>query len=102
MLDREREVVDAFAQAVAAVRPDLGAARLQKPLAMLLFGMMNWMFTWLRPGGALSHAEMMPIVAELFFGGLAAVEPPTRRARPGTAATADNAATAAVAACRPR
>jgi TetR/AcrR family transcriptional regulator len=81
VLDREREVVDAFAQALAAARPDLAAARLQKPLTMLLFGMMNWMFTWLRPGGELSHAEMMPIVSDLFFGGLAAVAPPAKPAR---------------------
>ena len=73
VLDGEREVVEAFARAIAAVRPDLGAARLQKPLTMLLFGMMNWMFTWLRPGGPLSHADMTPIVSDLFLGGLAAV-----------------------------
>ena len=40
---------------------------------MLLFGMMNWMFTWLKPRGALTHAEMAPVVADLFFGGLGAV-----------------------------
>ena len=49
---------------------------------MLLFGMMNWMFTWLRPGGALSHADMAPVVADLFFGGLAAVRAPARASRP--------------------
>ena len=76
VLDGEREVVDAFAQAIAAARPDLGSARLQKPLTMLLFGMMNWMFTWLRPGGPLTHAEMTPVVVDLFFGGLPAVRVP--------------------------
>ena len=50
------------------------------PLAMLLFGMINWMFTWLQPGGALTHAAMAPIVADLFRGGLSAVNVP-RRAR---------------------
>ena len=43
---------------------------------MLLFGMMNWMFTWLRPDGSLTHADMAPVVADLFFGGLAAVAAP--------------------------
>ena len=76
VLDSEREVVDAFARAVVAVRPDLGAARLQKPLTMLLFGMMNWMFTWLRPGGTLTHADMTPVVTDLFVGGLPAVRAP--------------------------
>ncbi len=74
VLDRERNVVDAFAGALAATRPDLAATQLQKPLAMLLFGMMNWMFTWLRPGGTLTHDNMAPIVADLFLGGLAAIE----------------------------
>jgi TetR/AcrR family transcriptional regulator len=76
VLDAEREVVEAFAQAIAAARPDLGARSLHKPLTMLLFGMMNWMFTWLRPDGELTHADMTPVVADLFFGGLGAVRAP--------------------------
>ena len=78
VLDAEREVVEAFAQAIAAARPDLGARKLHKPLTMLLFGMMNWMFTWLRPDGELTHADMTPVVADLFFGGLGAVRAPRR------------------------
>lgn len=76
ILGREREVVAAFAQVVGAVRPDLQAAALATPLTMLLFGMINWMFTWLRPDGALTHETMAPIVADLFLGGLAAVRSP--------------------------
>jgi AcrR family transcriptional regulator len=75
ILGHEREVVAAFARVVGAIRPDLREAALAKPLTMLLFGMINWMFTWLRPGGGLDHATMAPIVADLFFGGLAAVQP---------------------------
>ena len=71
----ERAVVRAFANAILALRPELAADKLQTPLTMLLFGMMNWMFTWLQPGGALSHADMAPIVADLFFGGIGAVRP---------------------------
>ena len=42
---------------------------------MLLFGMINWMFTWLKPRGRrLTHADMAPIVCDLFFGGLGAVQ----------------------------
>jgi TetR/AcrR family transcriptional regulator len=88
ILDGEREVVEAFARAVAAARPDLGAAGLQKPLTMLLFGMMNWMFTWLRPSGALAHADMTPVVADLFFGGLPAVRLPPRLAGAGAVGAA--------------
>jgi TetR/AcrR family transcriptional regulator len=76
ILGREREVVAAFAAVVGAIRPDLQAAALSKPLTMLLFGMINWTFTWLRPGAALDHAALAPIVAALFIGGLAAVQTP--------------------------
>ena len=75
----QRQVVAAFADAVAAARPALRTADLAKPLAMLLFGMMNWLFTWLQPSGRLTHAALAPMVADLFFGGLHAVriEPAT-------------------------
>ena len=75
ILDTEREVVAGFARAVAAVRPELQNAALAKPMAMLLFGMINWMFTWMRPDGTLDHDAMAPVVADLFVGGLAAVDP---------------------------
>jgi AcrR family transcriptional regulator len=76
VLEGQRQVVAAFARAVAAVRPGAAEVALHKPLTMLLFGMINWMFTWLQPGGAFSHAEMAPVVADLFLGGLAAVRLP--------------------------
>jgi AcrR family transcriptional regulator len=79
VLDGQRRVVAAFADAVAALRPDLAAARLHKPLAMLLFGMINWTFTWLHAGGVLSHETLAPVVVELFFGGLPAVSVPAPR-----------------------
>ena len=73
VLGGQREVVAAFAEAIAQARPELRTTELHKPVTMLLFGMMNWMFTWLQPGGKLTHAAMAPIVADLFFGGLHAV-----------------------------
>lgn len=74
ILDTERAVVTGFAQAVGELRPDLERAALTKALAMLLFGMINWMFTWLKPKGALGYDDMAPMVADLFFGGLPAVK----------------------------
>ena len=76
VLDVQRNVVAAFAEAISAVRPELRETELLKPLTMLLFGMMNWMFTWLQPGGPLTHRAMAPVVADLFFGGLPAVHAP--------------------------
>ena len=78
VLNKEREVVAGFARAVVALRPDLKRAKLAKPLTMLLFGMINWMFTWLKPGGELDHETIAPIVADLFLRGLPSVKLPRK------------------------
>lgn len=69
----ERKVVEAMAQAMIGVRPELEASRMAKPLTMLLFGMINWMFMWLKPDGELTHERMAVVVADLLFGGIGAV-----------------------------
>lgn len=76
VLGKEREVVAGFARTVAALRPELEQVALSKPLTMLLFGMVNWMFMWMKPDGKLDHDAMAVVVADLFVGGLAAVKPP--------------------------
>jgi AcrR family transcriptional regulator len=73
ILDKERDVVAGFAAAVLALRPDLKPAALGTPMTMLLFGMINWMFTWMKPEGALDYEALAPMVADLFLGGLPAV-----------------------------
>lgn len=76
VLDGQRRVVAAFAETIAAARPDLDGRPVAGALAMLLFGMMNWTFTWLRAAGPLSHEAVARMVSELFFGGLPAVRAP--------------------------
>ena len=76
VLDGQRRVVAAFADAIAAARPELAARPMAGALAMLLFGMMNWTFTWLRAAGPLSHEAVAEMVCDLFFGGLPAVRVP--------------------------
>jgi AcrR family transcriptional regulator len=80
ILAKEREMVAAFARVVAALRPDLQQAAMSKPLTMLLFGMVNWMFTWMKPQGRLAYDDMAPVVTDLFLGGLQAVQAPLRTA----------------------
>lgn len=79
VVSAEKRVVAAFASTIARVRPDLKARG--TPLAMLLLGMINWTFTWLKPGGTLTHADLAPMVVQLFFGGLPAVEAAATRRR---------------------
>jgi len=81
VLDKEREVVAGFARAVSALRPGAPSDDLAKPLTMLLFGMINWMFTWMKPGGQLDHASIAPVVADLFLGGIGAVKAPPAHAK---------------------
>lgn len=83
ILGKERQVVASFAAAVVALRPDLKEAAMAKPLTMLLFGMVNWMFTWVKSEGPLDHAALAPIVADLFLGGLPAVRAAALPAAPG-------------------
>lgn len=73
ILNGERKVVKAVADAMSAVRPELDRSRMAKPLAMLLFGMINWMFMWLKPDGELTHERMAMVVSDLLFGGIGAV-----------------------------
>src|SRR6185437_5854957 len=51
IIAKERQVVDAVAQAIAALKPRFRKKAMRVPLAMILFGMINWTFTWLRPDG---------------------------------------------------
>ena len=76
ILDQERRVVRGFSRVVVALRPDLKDTPMGMPLTMLLFGMINWMFTWMKADGALDYDDMAPIVADLFLGGLPAVKAP--------------------------
>lgn len=95
VLGAERRVVAAFAELVIALRPELARASLATPLTMLLFGMINWMFTWMKPGGALDHAAMAPVVVDLFLGGLDAVRAPTAAAKKKTSVSTTSGAAAA-------
>jgi hypothetical protein len=55
-----------------------------KPVTMMLFGMMNWTFTWLKPDKGVSYAEFAEMVAEVFAAGVATLA--RRRSRRGAAA----------------
>jgi TetR/AcrR family transcriptional regulator len=92
ILDKERYVVQSFANGVAALRPDLAKQKLAKPMAMLLFGMLNWMFTWLRPNGPLTHATVTPLVLNLFFEGVRNMPVPVLATKPTRAARSAPAA----------
>lgn len=73
IVEKERRVVQGFADAIAEIRPDLADTVRTKPLAMLLMGMLNWMFTWWDPAGRMKHDAIAPLVFEIFTRGLVGV-----------------------------
>lgn len=76
VLALERRVVQGFADAAVAFRPELAEANLQKVVAMLLFGMLNWMFTWMRRDGPLTYSTIAPLVCDLLVSGLSGMAVP--------------------------
>ena len=71
ILKREREVVAAFSRLLRLAYPDRVTGDNQTALTMTVFGMINWTFTWLKPGGKLSYAEFAEMVVSLLENGLA-------------------------------
>jgi AcrR family transcriptional regulator len=82
IVERQRALVAVLAETLARWQPQQAAAGLAKPLTMLLFGMVNWLFTWLRPDGALDHRQLAPIVADLFLAGVPCVAVPASPPQP--------------------
>ncbi|QTD44819.1 TetR/AcrR family transcriptional regulator [Ottowia testudinis] len=73
ILDRQRDIVAAVTRFLCRAYPDRLNARNQTAVAMTLFGMINWTFTWLRPAGPLSYAAFAEEVIGLLDGGLGRV-----------------------------
>lgn len=71
ILDRQRDVVSAVTRFLRLAYPQRLTPRNQNAIAMTLFGMINWTFTWLRPGGPLSYADFAEEVIAMLDQGLA-------------------------------
>lgn len=68
--EKQRRVVAAFADAIARVEPGLKRHRLERPVTMILFGMINWTFTWMKRDGRLTFRDMAPVVTGIFLNGV--------------------------------
>lgn len=67
----ERRLVEIVAEAVRALDPARFAGTpLLKPVAMSLFGMVNWAYMWFRDGGAVSRGDYARMVAQIIAGGV--------------------------------
>jgi AcrR family transcriptional regulator len=57
ILQRQRDVVSAFTRFLRRAYPQRLNDANQTAVTMMLFGMINWTFTWLRPDGPMSYAD---------------------------------------------
>ncbi len=71
ILNRQRDVVSAVTRFLRRAYPQRLNAVNQTAVTMMLFGMINWTFTWLRPGGAMSYAAFADEVVGMLERGLA-------------------------------
>jgi AcrR family transcriptional regulator len=72
IFNRQRDVVSAATRFLRRAYPQRVTAANQTPVAMMLFGMINWTFTWLRPGGPMSYSQFAGEVVAMLEKGLAA------------------------------
>ena len=73
ILNRQRDMVAAVTRFLRRAYPHRLTPHNQTAVAMMLFGMINWTFTWLRPGGPLSYAAFAEEVVALLDRGLAGI-----------------------------
>jgi AcrR family transcriptional regulator len=70
ILNRQRDVVAAFTRFLKRAYPERVTATNQTALTMMLFGMINWTFTWLRPGGPMSYSAFADEVVAVLERGM--------------------------------
>ena len=81
---KQHAVIDTFRRAIAASTDGRLSAEAALPAAMLVFGMINWTFTWLKPSGPMSYAEFADWVILMIEGGIGNLPP--ERAKPAAKA----------------
>lgn len=70
ILDRQRDVVSAMTRFLKRAYPQRITPANQTAVTMMLFGMLNWTFTWLRPNGAMSYRDYADEVVAMLERGL--------------------------------
>jgi AcrR family transcriptional regulator len=74
----QRRLIEIVEDVLAAMRPEIEASPAMKaPAAMLYFGMINWMHTWLDPQGPVKPARIAELAANVFLEGIGSGEFPS-------------------------
>jgi AcrR family transcriptional regulator len=72
----QRRLIAIVEDILGKLRPDLADA-MKAPAAMLYFGMINWMHTWLDPEGRVAPARIAALAANVFMQGIDSGEIPS-------------------------
>lgn len=76
IVDQQRRIIKEVEKLLCGIVPALtGEQQLQRPIAMLFFGMINWTHNWYDPKGAVSSARLADLAVELFVNGLKKLKP---------------------------
>jgi hypothetical protein len=70
ILNRQRDIVAAMTRFMKRAYPERLNSTNQTALTMMLLGMINWTFTWLRPDGPISYAAFADEVIGMLEKGL--------------------------------
>jgi AcrR family transcriptional regulator len=71
IVSMQRGLIDAMADLLCEIEPRLRRrAAERRPVAMLVFGMINWTHTWFDPNGAVSAEQLADMAVDLALGGL--------------------------------
>ncbi|MFP3562963.1 TetR/AcrR family transcriptional regulator [Paraburkholderia sp. SIMBA_030] len=70
ILARQRAIVANFRQKLRAAFPERVSASNQTAITMMVFGMINWTFTWLKPDGELRYSDLAEEVISFLEHGL--------------------------------
>lgn len=66
----ERRIVSAFSEVLLEINPSIGKNRAGvTPVTMSLFGILNWVYTWFKPGGPITRDGYADMVTTLFLDG---------------------------------
>jgi AcrR family transcriptional regulator len=77
VVDIQHRLIGIVEKTLAEIRPALTAKNsLRTPAAMLYFGMINWMHTWLDPEGRAKPAQIAELAVAIFLDGVAKGEFP--------------------------
>jgi AcrR family transcriptional regulator len=72
IVQRQRDVVLAFTRFLRRAYPDAITDANERAKTMMLFGMINWTFTWLKTGGTMSYRDFAEEVCATLESGFAA------------------------------